>query len=90
MFTDIMKYNCNNAIIQERSRTKYYEERLKSKLLLMICNNIMGRIYLEAEIFCGRRLVAHAKYYDCKRYSEDLTYCLIEKFRKNFAKAMIV
>jgi len=65
MFTDIMKfYNCSNAIIQEPyHEQKYYEERLKLKTI----TNDMQRYsfweehIVEAEIFCGRRLVAHAK-----------------------------
>ena len=65
MFTDIMKfYNCSNAIIQEPyHEQKYYEERLKLK---SITNDMQQYSFweehiVEAEIFCGRRLVAHAK-----------------------------
>ena len=65
MFTDIMNfYNCKNAVIQEPyHEQKYYEERLKLK---SITNDMQQYSFweehiVEAEIFCGRRLVAHAK-----------------------------
>jgi len=65
MFTDIMKfYNCNNAIIQEPyHEQKYYEERLKLKTITndMQQYSFWEEHIVEAEIFCGKRLVAHAK-----------------------------
>ena len=65
MFTDIMKfYNCSNAIIQEPyHEQKYYEERLKLKTITndMQKYSFWEEHIVEAEIFCGRRLVAHAK-----------------------------
>jgi len=63
MFTDIMNYyQCKNAVIQEPYHTqKYYEEKLKLKT---ITNNMQQykfkeQYIVEAEIFCGRRLIAH-------------------------------
>jgi len=63
MFTDIMNYyHCKNAVIQEPYHTqKYYEEKLKLKT---ITNNMQQykfkeQYIVEAEIFCGRRLIAH-------------------------------
>jgi len=65
MFTDIMKfYNCNNAIIQEPyHEQKYYEERLKLKTITndMQQYNFKEKIIVEAEIFCGRRLVGQVE-----------------------------
>jgi trans-aconitate methyltransferase len=65
MFTDIMKfYNCNNAIIQEPYHTqKHYDERLNLKTITrdMQQYDFWEEHIIDAEIFCGRRLVAHAK-----------------------------
>ena len=65
MFTDIMKfYNCSNAVIQEPYHNqKYYEERLKLKSITddMQQYSFWEEHIVEAEIFCGRRLVGHAK-----------------------------
>lgn len=63
MFTDIMKfYDCQNAIIQEPYHTqKYYEEKLKLKSITndMQQYKFKEQTIVEAEIFCGRRLIAH-------------------------------
>jgi len=63
MFTDIMDYyNCKNAVIQEPYHTqKYYEEKLKLKSITndMQQYKFKEQIIVEAEIFCGRRLIAH-------------------------------
>ena len=63
MFTDIMNYyNCKNAIIQEPYHTqKYYEEKLKLKSITndMQQYKFKEQTIVEAEIFCGRRLIAH-------------------------------
>ena len=65
MFTDIMKfYDCSNAIIQEPYHEQtYYEERLKLKTITndMQQYNFKYQTIVEAEIFCGRRLIAEAK-----------------------------
>ena len=65
MFTDIMKfYDCSNAIIQEPyHEQKYYEERLKLKTITndMKQYNFKEKTIVEAEVFCGRRLVGHVK-----------------------------
>ena len=66
MFTDIMKfYNCKNAIIQEPyHEQKYYEERLKLKTITndMQQYNFKEKTIVEAEVFCGRRLVGEVIY----------------------------
>ena len=63
MFTDIMKfYNCQNAIIQEPYHTqKHYDERLHLKTITndMKQYKFKEQYIVEAEIFCGRRLIAH-------------------------------
>ena len=63
MFTDIMDYyNCKNAVIQEPYHTqKYYEEKLKLKSITndMQQYKFKEQTIVEAEIFCGRRLIAH-------------------------------
>ena len=65
MFTDIMNfYKCKNAIIQEPYHNqKYYEERLKLKSITndMQQYNFKEKIIVEAEIFCGRRLVGQVE-----------------------------
>ena len=65
MFTDIMKfYDCSNAIIQEPyHEQKYYEERLKLKTITndMKQYNFKEKTIVEAEVFCGRRLVGHVE-----------------------------
>ncbi len=65
MFTDIMNfYNCKNAIIQEPYHEQtYYEEKLKLKSITndMQQYNFKYQTIVEAEIFCGRRLIAEAK-----------------------------
>ena len=63
MFTNIMNYyNCTNAVIQEPYHTqKYYEEKLKLKSITndMQQYKFKEQTIVEAEIFCGRRLIAH-------------------------------
>ena len=63
MFTNIMDfYKCKNAIIQEPyHEQKYYEERLKLKSITndMQQYKFKEQTIVEAEIFCGRRLIAH-------------------------------
>ena len=65
MFTDIMKfYNCSNAIIQEPYHTqKHYDDRLELKTITRNLEqyDLWEEHIIDAEIFCGRRLVAHAK-----------------------------
>ena len=65
MFTDIMNfYKCKNAIIQEPYHNqKYYEERLKLKSITndMQQYNFKEKTIVEAEIFCGRRLVGQVE-----------------------------
>ena len=65
MFTNIMKYyNCKNAVIQEPYHEQtYYEEKLKLKSITndMQQYNFKYQTIVEAEIFCGRRLIAEAK-----------------------------
>ena len=65
MFTDIMNfYNCKNAVIQEPyHEQKYYEERLKLKSITndMQQYNFKEKAIVEAEIFCGRRLVGQVE-----------------------------
>ena len=66
MFTDIMKfYNCKNAIIQEPyHEQKYYEEKLKLKSITndMQQYKFKEKTIVEAEIFCGKRLVGEVTY----------------------------
>ena len=66
MFTDIMSfYNCKNAVIQEPyHEQKYYEERLKLKSITndMQQYKFKEKTIVEAEIFCGRRLVGEVEY----------------------------
>ena len=63
MFTNIMNYyNCTNAVIHEPYHTKkYYEEKLKLKSITndMQQYKFKEQTIVEAEIFCGRRLIAH-------------------------------
>ena len=65
MFTNIMSfYNCKNAVIQEPyHEQKYYEERLKLKSITddMQQYNFKEKAIVEAEIFCGRRLVGQVE-----------------------------
>ena len=65
MFRDIMQfYCCNNAIIQEPHHTqKYYDDRLDLKTITqnMEQYDIWDQHIVDAEIFCGRRLIAEAK-----------------------------
>ena len=65
LFSDIMKYyNCSNAIIQEPYHTqKHYDDRLDLNTITkdMQQYSFWEEHIVEAEIFCGRRLVAHAK-----------------------------
>tara|TARA_B100000035_G_C20744164_1_gene441049 strand:- start:28 stop:633 length:606 start_codon:yes stop_codon:yes gene_type:complete len=65
MFTNIMNfYDCKNAIIQEPyHEQKYYEEKLKLKSITkdMQQYNFKEKIIVEAEIFCGRRLVGQVE-----------------------------
>ena len=66
MFTNIMNfYKCKNAIIQEPyHEQKYYEERLKLKSITndMQQYKFREKTIVEAEIFCGRRLVGEVEY----------------------------
>ncbi len=66
MFTNIMDfYNCKNAVIQEPyHEQKYYEERLKLKSITndMQQYKFKEKTIVEAEIFCGRRLVGEVEY----------------------------
>ena len=66
MFTNIMDfYKCKNAIIQEPyHEQKYYEERLKLKSITndMQQYKFKEKTIVEAEIFCGRRLVGEVEY----------------------------
>jgi len=66
MFTNIMNfYKCKNAIIQEPyHEQKYYEERLKLKSITndMQQYKFKEKTIVEAEIFCGRRLVGEVEY----------------------------
>ena len=66
MFTNIMNfYKCKNAIIQEPyHEQKYYEERLKLKTITndMQQYNFKEKTIVEAEVFCGRRLVGEVIY----------------------------
>ena len=66
MFKDIMKfYSCKNAVIQEPyHEQKYYEERLKLKSITndMQQYKFKEKTIVEAEIFCGRRLVGEVEY----------------------------
>tara|TARA_B100000214_G_C23957598_1_gene623651 strand:+ start:632 stop:1240 length:609 start_codon:yes stop_codon:yes gene_type:complete len=66
MFTDIMKfYNCKNAIIQEPYHTqKHYDNRLVLNTITkdMKQYNFKEKYIIDAEIFCGRRLVAEVLY----------------------------
>ena len=65
MFTDIMNfYSCKNAIIQEPYHEQtYYEEKLKLKSITddMQQYNFKYQTIVEAEIFCGRRLVGQVE-----------------------------
>ena len=65
MFTDIMSfYNCKNAVIQEPyHEQKYYEEKLKLKSITndMQQYKFKEKTIVEAEIFCGRRLVGQVE-----------------------------
>jgi len=65
MFTDIMNfYNCKNAVIQEPyHEQKYYEEKLKLKSITndMQQYKFKEKTIVEAEIFCGRRLVGQVE-----------------------------
>ena len=65
MFTNIMNfYKCKNAIIQEPyHEQKYYEERLKLKSITndMQQYKFKEKTIVEAEIFCGRRLVGQVE-----------------------------
>lgn len=65
MFTDIMKfYNCKNAIIQEPYHTqKHYDERLVLNTITkdMQQYKFKEKTIVEAEIFCGRRLVGQVE-----------------------------
>ena len=65
MFTDIMNfYNCKNAVIQEPYHEQtYYEEKLKLKSITddMQQYNFKYQTIVEAEIFCGRRLVGQVE-----------------------------
>ena len=66
MFTEIMNfYNCKNAVIQEPyHEQKYYEEKLKLKSITndMQQYKFKEKTIVEAEIFCGRRLVGEVIY----------------------------
>ena len=66
MFTNIMKfYDCKNAIIQEPYHVQtYYEEKLKLKSITndMQQYNFKEKTIVEAEIFCGKRLVGEVSY----------------------------
>ena len=66
MFTNIMKfYGCKNAIIQEPYHEQtYYEEKLKLKSITndMQQYNFKEKTIVEAEIFCGKRLVGEVSY----------------------------
>lgn len=66
MFTNIMKfYDCKNAIIQEPYHEQtYYEEKLKLKSITndMQQYNFKEKTIVEAEIFCGKRLVGEVSY----------------------------
>ena len=66
MFTNIMNfYKCKNAIIQEPyHEQKYYEEKLKLKSITndMQQYKFKEKTIVEAEIFCGRRLVGEVEY----------------------------
>ena len=66
MFTEIMNfYNCKNAVIQEPyHEQKYYEEKLKLKSITndMQQYKFKEKTIVEAEIFCGRRLVGEVEY----------------------------
>lgn len=63
MFTDTMKfYDCSNAIIQEPYHTqKHYDNRLVLKTITQDMNQyaIKEQFIIDADIFCGRRLIAH-------------------------------
>ena len=65
LFTDIMKhYNCSNAIIQEPYHTqKHYDDRLDLNTITrdMEQYDIWEKYIIDAEIFCGRRLIAEVK-----------------------------
>ena len=65
MFTNIMNfYKCKNAIIQEPyHEQKYYEEKLKLKSITndMQQYKFKEKTIVEAEIFCGRRLVGQVE-----------------------------
>jgi len=65
MFKDTMQfYNCSNGIIQEPHHTqKHYDDRLDLKTITenMEQYDFWEEHIIDAEIFCGRRLVAHAK-----------------------------
>ncbi len=65
MFKDTMQfYNCSNGIIQEPYHTqKHYDNRLDLKTITqnMEQYDFWEEHIIDAEIFCGRRLVAHAK-----------------------------
>ena len=53
----------NRNIMRSSDEQKYYEERLKLKTITndMQQYSFWEEHIVEAEIFCGRRLVAHAK-----------------------------
>ena len=58
-------YNCSNAIIQEPYHTqKHYDNRLVLNTITkdMKQYNLKEEYIIDAEIFCGRRLVAKAFY----------------------------
>ena len=57
-------YNCNNAIIQEPYHTqKHYDDRLDLNTITrdMEQYDIWEKYIIDAEIFCGRRLIAEVK-----------------------------
>ena len=57
-------YWCNNAIIQEPYHTqKHYDDRLELKTITQDMDDydIWEEHIIDAEIFCGRRLIAEAK-----------------------------
>jgi trans-aconitate methyltransferase len=66
LYSNIMKfYNCSNAIIQEPYHTqKHYDNRLVLNTITkdMKQYNLKEEYIIDAEIFCGRRLVAKAFY----------------------------
>jgi len=63
MFKDTMSfYNCEHAIIQEPYHTqKHYDTRLVLKTITedMSQYNFKEEFIIDADIFCGRRLIAH-------------------------------